>query len=82
NQLPNDLIPHGTAMNNTFRQVAGSIGTAVLVTIMSTSAIPENTAVGAIHGVNVSFMVAGIAAIIGFIISFKLKENKTMVRSR
>src|SRR5699024_8086172 len=21
NQLPNDLIPHGTAMNNTFRQV-------------------------------------------------------------
>ncbi|MBU5468578.1 DHA2 family efflux MFS transporter permease subunit [Virgibacillus sp. MSJ-26] len=82
NQLPNDLIPHGTAMNNTFRQVAGSIGTAVLVTIMSTSAIPENTAVGAIHGVNVSFKVAGIAAIIGFIISFKLKENKTMVRSR
>src|SRR5690625_4096885 len=82
NQLPDHLIPHGTAMNNTFRQVAGSIGTAVLVTIMSTSAIPENTAVGAIHGVNVTFIVAGIAAIIGFIISFKLKENKTMVRSR
>src|SRR5699024_12547226 len=40
NQLPDDLIPHGTAVNNTFRQVSGSIGTAVLVTIMSTAAIP------------------------------------------
>src|SRR5699024_427686 len=67
NQLPNDLIPHGTAMNNTFRQVAGSIGTAVLVTIMSTAAIPSEKVVGMIHGVNVSFIVAAIGAIIGFI---------------
>ena len=37
NQLPNHLISHGTAMNNTFRQIAGSIGTAALVTIMITS---------------------------------------------
>lgn len=75
NQLPNDLIPHGTAMNNTFRQVAGSIGTAVLVTIMSTSAIPDETVSGVIHGVNVSFIVAAITAILGFILSFKLKEE-------
>src|SRR5699024_11943374 len=26
NQLPFELIPHGTAMNNTFRQVSGSVG--------------------------------------------------------
>lgn len=36
NALPLKLIPHGTAMSNTVRQVAGSIGTAILVTIMTT----------------------------------------------
>ncbi|WP_338447707.1 MDR family MFS transporter [Niallia oryzisoli] len=35
NQLPTRLNPHGTAINNTAQQVAGSIGTAVLVTIMN-----------------------------------------------
>ncbi|RLQ94341.1 DHA2 family efflux MFS transporter permease subunit [Falsibacillus albus] len=35
NQLPKRLLPHGTAMNNTMRTVAGSIGTALLVTVMS-----------------------------------------------
>ena len=33
NQLPQHLISHGTALSNTIRQVAGSIGTAILVTI-------------------------------------------------
>lgn len=35
NQLPTRLNPHGTAVNNTAQQVAGSIGTAVLVSIMN-----------------------------------------------
>lgn len=35
NQLPQHLISLGTALNNTIRQVAGSIGTAILVTIMT-----------------------------------------------
>ncbi|MDD1513690.1 multidrug resistance protein [Priestia megaterium] len=35
NQLPQHLISHGTALSNTIRQVAGSIGTAILVTIMT-----------------------------------------------
>lgn len=35
NQLPARFYPHGTAMNNTSQQVAGAIGTALLVTIMS-----------------------------------------------
>jgi EmrB/QacA subfamily drug resistance transporter len=35
NQLPRHLYPHGTAMNNTLNQVAGAIGTALLVTIMT-----------------------------------------------
>lgn len=36
NQLPRHLAAHGTAASNTARTVAGSIGTAFLVTIMST----------------------------------------------
>ncbi|MFL0364369.1 DHA2 family efflux MFS transporter permease subunit [Pseudobacillus sp. 179-B 2D1 NHS] len=36
NQLPTRFYPHGTAMNNTLNQVAGAIGTALLVTVMST----------------------------------------------
>ncbi|WP_251551617.1 DHA2 family efflux MFS transporter permease subunit [Neobacillus muris] len=36
NQLPRHLGSHGTAASNTARQVAGSIGTALLVTVMTT----------------------------------------------
>ncbi|MCM3789850.1 DHA2 family efflux MFS transporter permease subunit [Domibacillus indicus] len=36
NQLPRHLGSHGTAASNTARQVAGSIGTAFLVTVMTT----------------------------------------------
>lgn len=32
NQLPRQLYPHGTAMNNTLNQVSAAIGTAILVT--------------------------------------------------
>lgn len=35
NSLPMRLIPHGNAISNTVRQLAGSIGTAILVTIMT-----------------------------------------------
>lgn len=35
NQLPQHLNPHGTAMSNTMQQVAGAIGTALLVTVMT-----------------------------------------------
>jgi EmrB/QacA subfamily drug resistance transporter len=41
NQLPNRLNPHGTAINNTAQQVAGSLGTAIFVTIMNNVATSE-----------------------------------------
>lgn len=43
NQLPTRLNPHGTAINNTAQQVAGSIGTALLVTIMNSVTKQEAT---------------------------------------
>lgn len=35
NSLPSRLNPHGTATNNTIQQVAGSIGTAILIAVMN-----------------------------------------------
>src|SRR5699024_8947756 len=64
NQLPQELIPHGTALNNTMRQVAASVGTAVLVTVMTATAQDpaKYGAEGPVHGVNVAFLVAAIVA--------------------
>lgn len=79
NQLPNHLIPHGTAMNNTFRQISGAIGTAVLVTVTVTAASDSSIA-GAIHGVNMAFVVAGVVAAFGFLLSFAIKNPKPVTK--
>ncbi|MGB4429036.1 MAG: DHA2 family efflux MFS transporter permease subunit, partial [Thermacetogeniaceae bacterium] len=76
NQLPTHLIPHGTAMNNTMRQIAGAVGTALLVTVMTDNMLPEQGLSGLIHGVNVSFFVAGISSLIGLVLAFSIKTEK------
>ncbi|MDN5791719.1 MAG: hypothetical protein L0H22_01535 [Brevibacterium aurantiacum] len=77
NQLPQRLIPHGTALNNTFRQIAASVGTAVLVTIMvSTTRDPEVYGVeGLVHGADVAFFVAAVIGIFGIVGSFFIKNS-------
>ncbi|GAA4516369.1 MDR family MFS transporter [Brevibacterium yomogidense] len=77
NQLPPRLIPHGTALNNTMRQIAASVGTAVLVTVMvGTARDPEvYGAAGLVHGANTSFLVAGIVAFMGIIGAFFIKNS-------
>ncbi|SDH04436.1 drug resistance transporter, EmrB/QacA subfamily [Alteribacillus persepolensis] len=78
NVLPKHLIPHGTAVNNTLRQVAGSIGTALLVTVMTTTAMgksPSMDTEALIHGVNMAFWVAFVFGVIGLVLSFFLKKT-------
>ncbi|MCK1975982.1 multidrug efflux MFS transporter [Jeotgalicoccus huakuii] len=75
NQLSDQLVPHGTAMNNTMRQVAGAVGTAILVSIMTNTQNPAEGVSGMIHGVNMSFLFAAILSFIGFILAFRLKGN-------
>lgn len=75
NQLPRDLIPHGTSMNNTFRQVAGAIGTAILVTVMATGANPSEGLQGVIQGVNMSFYVATAISLLGLGLSFFIRDS-------
>ncbi|AIC94201.1 MDR family MFS transporter [Shouchella lehensis] len=74
NVLPRELIPHGTAMNNTMRQVSGSIGTAILVSVMTASASVEQSE-SMIQGVNNAFIVATVIAFISFIMAFFIKKT-------
>ncbi|MEK4882988.1 MULTISPECIES: DHA2 family efflux MFS transporter permease subunit [Paenibacillus] len=45
NALPKQLGTHGTAVNNTVRQIAGAIGTAVVITIYTVQATSHATTV-------------------------------------
>lgn len=76
-------------MNNTMRQIAGALGTAVLITIMTNSSSgAENEMGGSIAGVNTSFTVAALLAAVGLILSLFLsrsrseKEVKVVINSK
>ncbi|MEC0239853.1 MDR family MFS transporter [Paenibacillus dokdonensis] len=86
NALPDHLINHGTAMINTFRQVGGSIGTALLVTIYtkvsnhaSESGQFNEVAQSQVHGINYVFIGVVVFAIFGLIASSSLKSRKGKV---
>ncbi|KGA95562.1 multidrug MFS transporter [Alkalihalobacillus alcalophilus ATCC 27647 = CGMCC 1.3604] len=84
NQLPKRLIPHGAAMDGTMRMTAASVGTAVLVTVMtSVESVAENRgniAQPDIFGVNISFVVVACLALFTlisyFFIRFEQPEHK------
>ncbi|MFZ7944811.1 MDR family MFS transporter [Neobacillus sp. 19] len=80
NQLPKRLIPHGAAMDNTMKMISASVGTAILVTVMTTTAQaakhrPE-ISYPDMHGANIAFMVVSILSLIGLILSFFIKHNR------
>jgi len=79
NSLPGRMIAHGTAMDNTFRQIGGSIGTALLVSVMTGTAIaiqpmPHPPPSALMTGVRVAFLVGGILAVTGFVLAIRLKK--------
>jgi len=80
NALPSNLIAHATAVNNTFRQVAASIGTAVLITVMTNAAknsTSKNPLNAMVTGMDAAFLGAAILACAGLVLIFALKqENK------
>ncbi|WP_323372976.1 MDR family MFS transporter [Tumebacillus lacus] len=82
NQLPPQLIAHGSAMTNTLRTVGGSIGTAILVTVMTITAdnAPIQVKTDAmIHGINNAYLVASLLALAGMLLSFFLKKPQPML---
>ncbi|MFC3418768.1 MDR family MFS transporter [Salinicoccus hispanicus] len=74
NQLTPQMVPHGTAMNNTMRQIAGAVGTALLVSIMTHTGNPSAGLEGMIEGVNTAFLVAAIISLVGLLLSFALRK--------
>lgn len=72
NAIENKSIPDATASNNTLRQVAGSIGTAIFVTIQSsaTKAVADQGAQFAlIHGINVSFIASAAISVLAVLVA-------------
>lgn len=83
NQLPKQLIPHGAAVDNTMKMIAASVGTAILVTVMTTTA--ENAqerpeiSYPDMYGANVAFMVISILSLLALILSFFIKNDHQTV---
>ncbi|WP_377889993.1 MDR family MFS transporter [Alkalihalobacillus sp. R86527] len=86
NQMPKRLIPHGAAMNNTMRQIAASVGTAILVTVMTTTAQSAQTEPSIsnpdIYGVKVAFIVIVALTFVGLVLSFYIRKNSPEEEAR
>jgi EmrB/QacA subfamily drug resistance transporter len=80
NQLPKHLLPHGAAMDNTMKMIAASVGTAILVTVMTTAAETSKARPDISHpdmyGANMAFMVVSILTLLSLILSFFIKHDR------
>ncbi|UTE78637.1 DHA2 family efflux MFS transporter permease subunit [Rossellomorea sp. KS-H15a] len=89
NQLPSSLHSHGTAISNTARQVAGAIGTSLLVTIMTSRTkdhlqdiMMEGTGASKAHmimeasigGINDTYFAIMIIGAVSLVLSFFIKK--------
>ncbi|MFW3538152.1 DHA2 family efflux MFS transporter permease subunit [Vagococcus fluvialis] len=82
NDLPLELMSHGSAMYNTIRQIAGSLGTALLVTIMSISTsnfAAENVGISieeaTLHGIQIAYIVVTAISIVAAVMCLKLSKK-------
>ena len=87
NSLPDELVNHGTSVNNTLRQVAGSLGTAVLVSVNTIVANQQMTVTdslhASIHGINAAFFVGGILCTIGAVLTIAfVRRNQKEVAAK
>ena len=86
NVLPRNLHSHGSAIMSTLQQVAGAVGTALLVTIMSVSSAaylqkltanitPEIQREALTVGLHTSFMVATGISVFALILSLFIRRS-------
>lgn len=92
NALPNNLIADGTASNNTARQIASSIGSAIMITLLTNvtnNAEPAKHLLKAapldykqqylnasLDGYHAAFAFSIVFAVIGVILTFFLKDHE------
>ncbi|MGE6258479.1 MDR family MFS transporter [Heyndrickxia sporothermodurans] len=85
NALPQEQISHGTAANNTVRQIFASLGSAIIVGVMTTSvnqyisnySVDKTGKVlmnATINGINNGFLAAFLLIIIAFNLCFFIKQ--------
>ena len=91
NALPNNLISHGTAVNNTVRQVFSSMGTAILISVLSNvtkndmpgkgllKSLPlvykERATDAVLSGYHAAFMVAILFCLVALVLAFFVRER-------
>lgn len=82
NQLPRALHAHGSAIASTLQQVAGAMGTALLVTVMTTSAAahqqanPAATPVETLSaGLHSAFALAAGIAVLGLVLTLFVRRS-------
>lgn len=88
NQLPRRFYPHGTAILNTLSQVAGAIGVAFFISIMTTGqsnylaqsanpADPAQLTNAMVSGVHNAFMVGFVFALLAVVVALFTKRSLT-----
>jgi len=96
NALPVDLMGHGTAVNNTTRQIASSIGTAILTSVLSNvtdASKPVHSMIksnplgyqdsyfnATLNGYHAAFWVAVAFSVIGLVVAFFMKDKQHSVK--
>lgn len=91
NSLPLRLMSHGTAVNNTFRQVASSVGTAILISVLTNVvkeslpaksllktaplAYKDQAIAATLSGYHAAFFVAVAFSFLGLLIAFFIHEK-------
>ena len=80
NALDNKLLNHGTSVNNTLRQVSGSLGTALLVSIdtfvTGTASGTMDPVQAGILGVNAAFVAAVVLSAVALVLTIVFVKNR------
>ncbi len=95
NDLPKKLLAHGTAVVNTTKQLVGSIGSAILITIMTivtssnspdkglakTNAVLYKSGMlnAALKGVDITFICMIAMPLISLVLSLLIKEENQKI---
>lgn len=79
NALPNELVPHGTAVITTVRQVLGSAGVAVstiILTVGTANALGRGSThlAAALHGYHLVFALMVAVELVGLVLALMLKD--------
>ncbi|WP_302961192.1 MDR family MFS transporter [uncultured Adlercreutzia sp.] len=80
NALDNKVMNHGTSVNNTLRQVAGSLGTAIIIAVSTQVQNIASPGLGATEGtmlgINAAFLVCTALCLIGLVMTVALVKDK------